>query len=186
MDWILNIKTNDNEALKEIYSLCREECIRWLQKVFGLTMDDALDIFQMSVIILYDNVITGKLLQLTSSIQTYLKGIARNKALELLRNRKNTIAASALPPMAQYVYEENEKVLLEEQLSAAQKALEKLGDPCKSLLQLYFYQDLSMEDITTLLGYKNADSTKNQKYKCLKRLQNLYSENILKSDNIEK
>lgn len=88
--------------------------------------------------------------------------------------------------MAIYVHEENEKLILEEQLSAAQIALEMLGDPCRSLLHLYYYQNLNMEDITTLLGYKNTDTTKNQKYKCLKRLQNLYSEHILKSDNIEK
>jgi len=186
LDWILKIKTNDNEALKEIYTLCREECVGWLQKDFGLTTDDALDVFQVSVVILYDNVISGKLIQLTSGIQTYLNGIARNKALELTRKRKNTVSATSLQVMAIYVHEENEKLILEEQLSAAQIALEMLGDPCRSLLQLYYYQNLNMEDITTLLGYKNTDTTKNQKYKCLKRLQNLYSEHILKSDNIEK
>ena len=83
--------------------------------------------------------------------------------------------------MAQYVFEENEKVILEEQLSAALTSLEFLGDPCKSLLQLYYYNDLSMENITSIMGYKNADTTKNQKYKCLRRLQNIYSEHIQKS-----
>ena len=180
MDWIHKIKTNDNEALREIYDLCREECIAWLQNDFGLSIHDALDVFQVSIVILYDNVMTGKLETLTSNIKTYLKGIAKNKALELLRSRKNIIVAHNIPVLAQYVYEENEKVILEEQLSAALKSLEFLGDPCKSLLELYYYNDLSMEDITAIMGYKNADTTKNQKYKCLRRLQNIYSEHINK------
>ncbi|MBC7885952.1 MAG: sigma-70 family RNA polymerase sigma factor [Saprospiraceae bacterium] len=186
MDWILKIKTNNNQALKEVYSLCRDECISWLQKDFGLQTDDALDVFQVSVVILYDNVMTGKLLELTSNIQTYLKGIARNKALEIIRNRKRITSDTSLPVMVQYVYEENEKMILEEQLSASLIALELIGDPCKSLLQLYYYQDLSMEDITPLMGYKNTDTTKTQKYKCLKRLQSIYYEHILKNDSIEK
>ncbi|MGB4959568.1 MAG: sigma-70 family RNA polymerase sigma factor [Saprospiraceae bacterium] len=181
MDWILKIKTNENEALKEIYVLCREECVLWLLKDFALSADDALEVFQVSVVILYDNVMTGKLVTLTSHIKTYLKGIIRNKALELLRSRKNIISDSRLGVMAQYVNEENDKSILEEQLSAAQMALETLGDPCKSLLLLYYYNDLSMEEITTKMGYKNADTTKNQKYKCLRRLQNIYSEHINKS-----
>ena len=181
MDWILKIKTDDNQALREIYDLCREECVAWLQNDFGLSIHDALDVFQVSVVILYDNIMTGKLSTLTSNIKTYLKGIAKNKALEMLRSRKNRIVANRFPIMAQFVFEENEKVILEEQLSTALMSLEFLGDPCKSLLQLYYYNDLSMEDITTILGYKNPETTKNQKYKCLKRLQNIYSEHILKS-----
>jgi RNA polymerase sigma-70 factor (ECF subfamily) len=181
LDWILKIKTDDNQALREIYDLCREECVVWLQNDFGLSIHDALDVFQVSVVILYDNIMTGKLSTLTSNIKTYLKGIAKNKALEMLRSRKNRIVANRFPIMAQFVFEENEKVILEEQLSTALMSLEFLGDPCKSLLQLYYYNDLSMEDITTILGYKNPETTKNQKYKCLKRLQNIYSEHILKS-----
>ena len=181
-DWIQKIKTNENAALREIYYLCKEDCITWLEHDFGLMTDDALDVFQMSVVIMYDNVVTGQLVTLTSHIKTYLKGIARNKALELLRSRKNILsAADSLSVMAQYVSEENDDTILDKQLTAALVSHEVIGDPCKSLLQLYYYNDMNVEDITALLGYKNADTTKNQKYKCLKRLQNIYFGHIQKS-----
>ena len=144
-------------------------------------MDDALDVFQVSVVILYDNVITGKLEKLTSGIHTYIKGIARNKALELIRATKNRSGAHHFSYMQVYVEEENDTAILEDQLTAAIQSLDNLGDPCKSLLQLYYYYDLSVEDITIKLGYKNADTTKNQKYKCLKRLQNIYFGHINKN-----
>ena len=51
------------------------------------------------------------------------------------------------------------------------QAMTGLGDPCRSILQLFYYKRMSMEDITALMGYKNAATTKNLKYKCLKRLQ---------------
>ena len=180
MDWILKIKTNENEALKEIYVLCREDCLTWLQKDFGCTQDDALDVFQMSVLIMYDNVMKGKLNALSANIKTYLFGIAKNKALELLRDKKNT-TTDDISMIVHYVVQDNEENVLEHQISTALNALDQLGDPCKSILQLYYYHDMKMEEITEKMGYKNADTTKNQKYKCLKRLQNIYSDHILKS-----
>lgn len=182
MDWSHKLKTNENEALKEIYALFRNDTLAWLQKDFSCSLDDAIDIFQMSVVILYDNVVTGKLTTLTSNIKTYLMGIARNKAMELNRSKKNIISYDDSPNiMIQYVVEENEDQILEQQLHLASLSLNHLGDPCKSLLTLYYYQDKSMEEITQQMNYKNTDTTKNQKYKCLKRLQNIYSEHKQKS-----
>lgn len=180
MDWILKIKTNENEALKEIYALCREDCLVWLQRDFGCSEDDALDIFQMSVLILYDNVTKGKLTTLSSNVKTYLFGIAKNKALEYLRDKRKN-ASDDITLIVNYVVQESQDDTVDHQLSVAMVSLDKLGDPCKSVLQLYYYHDMSMEEITEKMGYKNADTTKNQKYKCLKRLQSIYSEHILKS-----
>lgn len=53
-------------------------------------------------------------------------------------------------------------------------ALGLLGEPCKTLLEDFYLQDLSMQSITEKFGYTNADNTKNQKYKCLMRLKKLF------------
>lgn len=180
MDWIQKIKTNENEALKEIYVLCREDCLMWLQKEFGCSFDDALDIFQMSMLILYDNVTNGKLTSLSSNIKTYLFGIAKNKALEFLRDKKKMVT-NEVTLIVNFVVQETDSEFVDNQINAALHSLDQLGDPCKSVLQFYYYYDMSMEDITVKMGYKNADTTKNQKYKCLKRLQNIYFEHVLKS-----
>lgn len=179
-DWIQKIKTNENEALKEIYLLCRQDCLTWLKKEFNCSQDDALDIFQISVMILYDNVITGKLQQLTSNIKTYLTGIARNKALELCRTRKNIVSDDVLNQLISYITEDDTENLGEKVLLAS-RSLDELGDPCKTVLVQYYYYDKSMDDITTIMNYKNSDTTKNQKYKCLKRLQSIYFSHSSKS-----
>jgi RNA polymerase sigma factor (sigma-70 family) len=181
-DWIQKIKTNENVALKEIYQQYRGDCVHWLKQKFNCSDDDAIEIFQMSVIIMYDNIVSGKLTTLTSSIKTYITAIAQNKAMELIRSRKhlaNDINTDSL--CITYVYQENEHELESELIQAATRCLDDMGDPCKSLLTHYYYMGRSMDEITAIMNYKNADTTKNQKYKCLKRLQTMYFVHIQKS-----
>ena len=54
------------------------------------------------------------------------------------------------------------------------KAISNLGEPCKSLLEAYYLQKRSMLEIATSFGYTNAETAKNQKYKCLMRLKKIF------------
>ena len=55
-----------------------------------------------------------------------------------------------------------------------EKAMSGLGEPCKSLLEAFYLQKRSMQEIATSFGYTNAENAKNQKYKCLMRLKKLF------------
>jgi DNA-directed RNA polymerase specialized sigma24 family protein len=55
-----------------------------------------------------------------------------------------------------------------------EKAMQNLGEPCRSLLEAYYMQKKSMVEIAGSFGYTNADNAKNQKYKCLMRLKKLF------------
>jgi len=124
------------------------------------------------VVILYDNVISGKLEQLNSNVKSYLFGICKNKAYELYRAQKKTSVTDKFPTIRSYVMEGvSEKEELEERIDEMTIALNRLGDPCRLLLQLFYYKKKSMEEITAMMQYKNAATTKNLKYKCIKRLQ---------------
>jgi RNA polymerase sigma factor (sigma-70 family) len=57
-----------------------------------------------------------------------------------------------------------------------EKAMQHLGEPCKSLLEAYYLQKKSMVEIAGNFGYTNADNAKNQKYKCLIRLKKIFFE----------
>jgi len=54
------------------------------------------------------------------------------------------------------------------------RALNSLGEPCKSLLQSFYLDKKDMTQIADTFGYTNADNAKNQKYKCLMRLKKLF------------
>ncbi len=55
-----------------------------------------------------------------------------------------------------------------------ERALNSLGEPCKSLLEGYYLKKLDMQELAKSFGYTNADNAKNQKYKCLTRLKKLF------------
>jgi DNA-directed RNA polymerase specialized sigma24 family protein len=55
-----------------------------------------------------------------------------------------------------------------------ENALNKIGEPCKSLLEAYYLQKKNMLEIAADFGYTNADNAKTQKYKCLVRLKKLF------------
>lgn len=55
-----------------------------------------------------------------------------------------------------------------------ESAMNKIGEPCKSLLDAYYIQKKNMQEIATGFGYTNADNAKTQKYKCLMRLKKLF------------
>ena len=177
MNWISYIKENENQALKDIYTSHRGSCLSWLRSQYSISEEDAKEIFQSSIIILYDNVMTGKLKELTVNIKSYLYSIAKNKAREHFRKVGKIVDGENL----QLVSSENGvevKQKLEAKINTVNQALQSIGDPCKSLLQLYYYKRMSMTEIGTLMGYKNSDTVKNQKYKCIKRLQKLLIDHI--------
>ena len=55
-----------------------------------------------------------------------------------------------------------------------EKAMSGLGEPCKSLLEAFYLQKKTMQDIAAVFGYTNAENAKTQKYKCLVRLKKLF------------
>jgi hypothetical protein len=68
--------------------------------------------------------------------------------------------------------EEHEKRNME--FVMMEKAMSGLGEPCKSLLEAFYLQKKSMQEIAGSFGYTNSENAKNQKYKCLMRLKKLF------------
>jgi DNA-directed RNA polymerase specialized sigma24 family protein len=62
-----------------------------------------------------------------------------------------------------------------------ERAMGSLGEPCKSLLEAFYMQKRSMQEIASTFGYTNSENAKNQKYKCLMRLKKLFFSQYKKS-----
>ena len=74
-------------------------------------------------------------------------------------------------PVEDEVEDQNERNL---QFSKMQSALGMLGEPCKTIIEDFYINNRSMQDICERFGYTNADNAKTQKYKCLQRLKKLF------------
>lgn len=138
------------------------------------SFDDAKDIFQEAMIALYEKAKSESFV-LTCQIKTYLYSVCRRLWLKRLQHFNRYIT----PPegMEEAVPVEDDLELHEKRnadLAIMDRALNSLGEPCKSLLESYYLQKKGMTEIASEFGYTNADNAKNQKYKCLMRLKKLF------------
>jgi RNA polymerase sigma factor (sigma-70 family) len=59
------------------------------------------------------------------------------------------------------------------QVRLLQNGLDKLGEQCKKVLQLFYYEEKKLDEIQEQLGYTSKDVLKSQKSRCLKQLKEL-------------
>lgn len=136
--------------------------------------DDAKDIFQETIIVLYEKMRSGTL-ELNCQLKTFIYSVARRLWLKRLQ-QQNRYA----PPgdSMENVVAVDEDLEAHEQrdteFEMMEKAINHLGEPCKSLLEAYYLQKQNMQVIAASFGYTNADNAKNQKYKCLMRLKKIF------------
>lgn len=177
---IQQIKLGDDNSLKQVYLQYRTSFIPWLIGKYNCTEEEAKDIYQLTILIFYDNIVSGKLTQLTGSLKTYLFSIGKYKWLETKR-KQSSIQHETEQFLINTPEEEKEvNTHSEQEIRLISKALQILGDPCKTILELFYYNQLSMDEISQKLNYKNRATTKNLKYKCIKRLQKIYKKEVVK------
>ncbi len=180
------IKHGDENALKGLYKEYRIPFIQWMTGTYRLSEEDAEDMFQNVVVIFYDQVSTGKLTELRSSVKTYLFGIGKNLARESMR-RQQKYPEGPSELLINHVVDDSgyeDKVKFEQDLRNASRGLNLMGDPCKSILQFFYFDRQSLESICTLMQYKNAETVKVKKFKCLQRLKKLMLGEPVKEENI--
>lgn len=66
-----------------------------------------------------------------------------------------------------------------QKLKGMEKSLGILGDPCRKILELYYYHKKNMKEIADVAGLKNPETAKNMKYKCLKRLRTICQNEVV-------
>jgi RNA polymerase sigma factor (sigma-70 family) len=138
--------------------------------------DDARDIFQEAMIVLYEKVKSGSF-ELNCQLKTYLYSVCRRLWLKRLGQMQRSF--SEVENLQDTVPVEEELDRHEQRnrdFQVMEQSLNSLGEPCRSLLKAYYLEMKSMVEIACEFGYTNADNAKNQKYKCLMRLKKIFSQ----------
>lgn len=167
------LANSDKKAVETIY----EDNFNTVQALIinnnGST-DDAKDIFQEAIIVLYEKVRSGSF-ELNCQIKTFLYSVSRRLWLKRLQQQNRYSAPG--DSMEQVVTVEEDLEAHEQrnaEFEMMEQAINHLGEPCKSLLEAYYLQKQNMQLIAASFGYTNADNAKNQKYKCLMRLKKIF------------
>jgi len=173
---IQKIKSGGQTELGLVYEEYREEFIRWAIKEYNCSMDDSQDIYQLTILIFYDNIRQGKLEHLVSSVKTYLFGIGKNVVRENMRKEKRYVPISKEKWLKENLIDEPSDPIDDSAFDRAKNALAKLGQPCQRLVELFYYEKKSIPEITLEMNYKNPETAKNQKCKCMARLRKLFEQ----------
>ena len=170
---ILGILNNSESALKRLY-------IAYFPMILQLIInnngdeDDAKDIYQEAIIVLYNKVKAGNF-ELSSKLKTYIYSICRRLWLKRLshinRYGGDIHDFESFFQVDDEIDQHNDRDM---QFKRMENALEQLGEPCKTIMEDFYMHNRSMQDICERFGYTNADNAKTQKYKCLQRLKKLF------------
>ena len=136
---------------------------------------DAEDIVQEAILAFIEIVRKDKF-RGESSVKSFLYSIAKNLWMSELRKRNSADRRNRIfeeekenkenSPVRFLMYREAQKTIL--------NLFSKLGDKCKEILLLAYYENLSMKEIAERVeGYSNEQVLRNKKYKCMKQLEEM-------------
>ncbi len=178
------------ETLNAFASKQWEKTLAFLQGQFSLSRPDCEDVFQEAFIILQQNILDGKLADMTASLATYFNSICRNKAFELMRQNGKTLNIIDEYPDATKDEFEDERIdrllALENEnddedverrkLALVRQIVKNLPEPCDSLLWGVYRDGFSMKTLASMLNYASENSVKVTKHRCCDKFKKRYKE----------
>lgn len=166
-----------NPAIMYLYEQHSESISSFIASKGG-SRQDGEDIFQETVVAFIKIVKNGSYRK-EASIRTFLISVSKNIWYNEIKKRQST-------GNREKVFE-NSRETIEDDISHHiadlemkknfRTLLDRMGEPCKKLLLLFYYENLSMKELLEHLPYENEQVIRNKKYKCLKQLTTLVQTN---------
>ncbi|WP_235298607.1 RNA polymerase sigma factor [Portibacter marinus] len=160
------------KALDKVYLTYKEEFLLF-SKRYDISQEDAHDVYQDTIMAFYENVRTGRLNKLTSSIKTYLFSIGKYSIYNRLKKNSKTITLDKAHLENLDLEAIDSNIQPNEKLVQMERAMDQLGDRCKKILILFYYHSYSIEALMHELDYKNENVVRSHKSRCLRSLKEL-------------
>ncbi len=173
-----NLRTGKrmNESIKTLYR-SHFDSLSWYVMNNSGSRQDAEDVFQEVVVSFIDLVKKDKF-RGDSTVKTFLYSLNRHTWLNELKRRGRALAREEKFERGQ------DRVELDSQHQIADREgkeeiarlVGELGETCRKILLLFYYENLSMKEILEATDYENEQVVRNKKYKCLKQLEQMIME----------
>lgn len=176
-EYIIGFRSNNDKVISKFYMQNKSKFCNFFIRNYNKDLDSTTELFQDSCIALWDNIKKEKLTEekLNVELFTYLTSIGKYKLMakdrkfkEMYKDDFSTL--TIIDEDTDDIQEKSELLISE---------VQKMGEPCHSLLDAYYWEDLSQKEIAEKLGYSSADSVKTQKYKCIKKLADAVKNSLL-------
>ena len=166
-----------NNAIRYLYRQYSQATSSFIMQ-HGGSEQDADDIFQETVVAFIDVVRKGKF-RMEASVKTFLNSIARNYWFNEIKKRDR----SGLRDRQFELSRDKDEVDVSHHITEMERKrqlrdlVDQLGDSCRKVLLLFYYENLSMKEMVDHLPYDNEQVVRNKKYKCLQALTGLIKDN---------
>lgn len=172
------LKEQDPEIIKYLYDTIGPQVHNLVSRSGGKP-EDARDIFQDGILAAYLNIQSGKYeLSPLTRFSTYLIQICKYKWYDHRNSAYVRLHGGEVPEQS---IEDRTRIMPEQEdrIKMIQKCYRLLGDQCKRILHLFYWEKWSIGKIGKELNME-TNSAKNQKYRCMQRLRAL-----VKDQNLE-
>ena len=178
---IANLRSGDrlNESVKAIYRDCFDMLSRYVINNNG-SPQDAEDIFQEVVVGFIDLVQKNKF-RGEASVKTFLFAMNKHSWLNELKRRSRAEKREMNYEKGQENIELDAAHFIagREAKNELMAIVTRLGDTCKKILLMFYYDNLSMKEILDNTDFENEQVVRNKKYKCLKQLEQMINHDPL-------
>jgi RNA polymerase sigma factor (sigma-70 family) len=175
---VSNLRTGDlmDDSIRALYRDHFDKLTRYILANNG-TMQDAEDIFQETIVSFIELVRKDKF-RGDSTIGTFLYSMNRHAWLNEIKRRDRAMVRNEK-------FEKNmdreesggfDKISEREEKGVIFQLVTSLGESCKKILLLFYYEDRSMKEILAATDFENEQVVRNKKYKCLKKLDQMLKE----------
>lgn len=167
-NYIKGLLRHDDKILRAIYKKFSKGIYAFIRQNGGTT-DDAKDVFQDALMIIYKKAQKPDF-ELTSKFHTYLFSIC--KLTWYARQRKKSHHTVTIPDENTLIDRQDLEgdILERERHNIYKDNFKKLKSECQRLLKLFF-EKKSMEEIATILKFKNEHTARTRKYRCQQSLK---------------
>ena len=176
---VANLRSGNRmeESVRAIYRTHFDSLCWYVMNNSG-SRQDAEDVFQEVVVCFIDLVQKDKF-RGESTVKTFLFSLNRHTWLNELKKRGRTLAREEKYEKGQERTELDTGHLIADREAKAGvlRLVTKLGKTCQKILLLFYYENRSIKEILDTLDYENEQVVRNKKYKCLKQLEQMLTEN---------
>lgn len=138
----------------------------------GGSAEDAKDIFHDALIVFFEKDIP------VDNTQAYIVGIAKHLWLRKFKINKNHISLDDFERLIEVPEEQHNPIV-----NRLLRLIESAGKSCLDLLQAFYYEKRSAEEVALRLNYSNAHSATVQKHKCFQKIKNVVKEKSLEYES---
>lgn len=139
------------------------------------TEDDALDIFQESMVVLCRQVQSSKF-DASYEVAGFVFTVCRNLWINKTKKDKRHVTFETKHEKTDD-YDFTDDIMTKQKEKVLKDIADKLGEKCFKLLQYSIFHDMKSDEIVERMGFATVNAVKTQKYKCKQKLYTLLNEN---------